>query len=255
MERVPLSVKTTTADALFNDMLARIESGEWKIGSSIPSERRLMEEYGVSRITIRDALSRMRALGLMRIAHGKKTIIEKMDVRILGRIFPVLLALEGERNFLHFLQLRITLETQAAFSAALNRTDEDLSVLADLLAKTQEDRDSDNATDIIVRDYDFHIGIARACKNPLFPMLIEALSGYLAPLQASSYRRSQDDRELLNAYHVAIFEAIRDGLPEMARRHMENHLRASVGQIVCDGIWQRQAEKHRTTGRIMQKQG
>ena len=235
--------KITTADAIFNDMLERIERGEWAVGASIPSERRLMEEYKVSRISIRDALSRMRALGLMRIAHGKKTVIEKMDVRILGRIFPVLLALEGEQNFLHFLQLRITLETQAAFSAGLNRSNEDIAMLEDLLQKVTGAIETGGAEEAVARDYDFHIGIARSCKNPLFPMLIEALSGYLAPLQASSFRWFDEDREMLNAYHKAIFEAIRDGRPDAARRNMEYHLRTSVGQIVCDGIWQKQAEK------------
>ena len=236
-------VKITTADAIFNDMLARIEEGEWAVGASIPSERKLMETYKVSRISIRDALSRMRALGLMRIAHGKKTVVEKMDVRILGRIFPVLLALEGEQNFLHFLQLRITLETQAAFSAAMNRTEADietLSVLLDQALLLVEEGDAEAAVE---RDYAFHIGIARACKNPLFPMMIEALSSYLTPFQVSSFRWNEEDREMLNTYHRAIFEAIREGKSDAARRHMEHHLRSSAGQIVCDGIWQRQADK------------
>ncbi len=233
------SGRQTTADTLFTHMLERIESGDWQVGQPIPSERKLMEEYGVSRISIREALSRMRALGLMRISHGKKTVIEKMDVRILGKIFPVLLAIEGEQNFLHFLQLRITLETQAAFSAALNRTQEDIDILKTLLDDVAFQMEDDMSEQAVEKDYAFHIGIARACKNPLFPMLIEALSGYLAPWQVSSFRWGSEDLLMLNTYHTAIFEAIRDGNSDAARRHMESHLRVSIGQIVCDGIWNR----------------
>ncbi len=236
--------KPTTAEAIFNHMLGRIEQGEWSVGSQIPSERSLMEEYKVSRISVREALSRMRAFGLMRIEHGKKTVVEKMDVRILGKIFPVLLAMEGEQNFLHFLQLRITLETQAAFSAAMNRGPEDVEALQKLL-KGMHAVENGMSEEAVEQDYAFHIEIARACKNPLFPMLLEALSGYLAPCQVSAFRWGAEDIAMLQDYHTAIFEAIRDGVPESARRFMENHLRASAGQIISDGVWRRTSTRRK----------
>lgn len=230
--------KTTTVDMIFMDMLDRIEKKVWSVNEPIPSERCLMAEYGVSRISIRDALSRMRALGLLRISHGKKTVVEEIDVRILGRVFPVLLALDGDHNFLHFLQLRITLENQASFSAAVNRTDEDIENLDQLLHEVIESSQNGMSEATVEKDYAFHIGIAHACKNPLFPLLLETLSGYLAPCQISFFQWDAEDLELLNSYHTALFEAIRDGKPEAARRHMEHHLRSSAGQIVSDGIWQ-----------------
>ncbi len=227
---------TSIVDTVFNHMLNRVRLGAWPSGRAIPSERRLMEEYGVSRIVIREAIARMRALGLLVVSHGRKSVVGKMDTRLLGRLFPLMLTLEGEQNFLHFLQMRMTIEMQAAFSAAINRTEDDLEVLGGLM-DTLEALSPDDVHAVVRCDHQFHLAVAQACKNPLFPMLLEALSGYLAPCQAAAVRQGIDELAMTNHHHRQIANAIASRRPDQAKLGMEAHLRISAGQIVRDASW------------------
>jgi GntR family transcriptional regulator, transcriptional repressor for pyruvate dehydrogenase complex len=227
----------STADWLFGQMLDRIQTGAWAPGDSIPSERKLIAEFCVSRIALREALAQMRALGLLNIAHGKKTTVGRLDASILGRMFPLMLSFEGGQNYLHFLQLRICLEQTTAYSSALNRTPENLERLEELLRQFEAESGADSDGGRANIDFEFHIEVARACKNPLFPMLLEALSHFMMQYQIFSLKGDPIHLEMARYYHRAIFEAIRDQKADQARNQMEAHLRTSAGQVVKDGTW------------------
>ena len=66
----------------------KIENGRWKPGEHLPSEKELCEEYNVSRITVRNALSRLSMDGLIERSAGKGTIVARPKVReiILGTL-------------------------------------------------------------------------------------------------------------------------------------------------------------------------
>ncbi|HBN77255.1 MAG TPA: hypothetical protein DD473_15865, partial [Planctomycetaceae bacterium] len=61
--------RQSTTSRLYEEMIQLIESGEWEVGGSIPSERTLMQQFQVSRIAVREALSMLRALGVLDISH------------------------------------------------------------------------------------------------------------------------------------------------------------------------------------------
>lgn len=85
----------STTQWLFQQMLDRIERGDWPVGESIPSERALLAEFGISRFPLREALSMLRGLGILDISHGRKSVVRQIDSDILGRLFPLMLSLEG----------------------------------------------------------------------------------------------------------------------------------------------------------------
>lgn len=221
--------------ALFEEMLDRIRSGRWRVGSRIPSERFLMGEFGHSRVTIREALSMLRALGILSTSQGKASIVQKMDAKLLGRLFPLMLSLEGERTYQQIFEVRLSIESRTAYLAALNRTDEDLAELDKILGILKSHID-EKIEDSLEPDLRFHIRIARATGNPLFPLILEALSGFIAYVQFLSCKGDQTRRERALHFHESIVQAIRDQDPERAHVEMEAHLRTSADRMLKSGV-------------------
>jgi len=221
----------STTDALFEEFMTRIRTGAWPVGGAIPSERKMMEEFGVSRIALREALSRLRALGVLEVSHGRSSRVRKLDMGVLGRLFPLLLSSEAQSSYQHVFQVRLPIESQTAYLAALNRTDEDLAEIEALLAKLKKRKPRGGAS-IIKRDLDLHLQIARASKNPLFPLLLEALSQFVVSSQESSCGDDPERLAMAHRDHLAIADAIRDRDPERARAAMVAHLHASASRVL-----------------------
>src|SRR4051794_13231072 len=90
-------------------MLDRIRSGEWPVGSLLPPERVLVEQFGTSRIALREAMSTLRALGVLDTEHGCGSTVRRIDASILEELLPLMLSLEGERPFAQTFELRLAL--------------------------------------------------------------------------------------------------------------------------------------------------
>lgn len=220
-DRDPTPKKSTTI-RLFDEMLGLIESGKWAIGEPIPSERTLMEKFGVSRIALRESLSMLRALGVLDISHGRKTTVRRMNSELLGRLFPLMLSLEGEQTLEHIFQLRIGIESESAYLAALNRSEDDLKQLREIgsrFASYEYD-----TTDSIQADHEFHALIAKMTGNPLFVFLLNSLGGFVRFAQRESGKMSPYQRARAVAAHQSILLAIADGNAKQARTSMISHL-------------------------------
>lgn len=226
---------TPASMVLFEQMLDRIRSGQWPVGSKIPSERCLMSEFGLSRVTIRETLSMLRALGVLSISQGKASIVQRMDAKILGRLFPLMLSLEGERTYQQIFEVRLSIESRTAYLAALNRTSEDMAELDTILKELKSHLDR-NIEESLVPDLRFHIRIAKASGNPLFPLLLEALSGFVTYVQFLSCKGDQVRKERALHFHESIAQAIKDQDPERARVEMESHLRTSADRLLKSGL-------------------
>ncbi|BCS55035.1 GntR family transcriptional regulator [Geobacter sp. SVR] len=83
-----------------NHLREIIENGTWKAGEAIPPERLLIEQYGVSRITIRQALANLVAAGLLYRKHGRGTFVAGLQDR------PITESLANLTGHLEELQLR-----------------------------------------------------------------------------------------------------------------------------------------------------
>ncbi len=226
---------------LFEEMLDRIRTGQWPVGSRIPSERVLMAEFGHSRVTIREALSMLRALGILSISQGKASVVQKMDAKLLGRLFPLMLSLEGERTYQQIFEVRLSIESRTAYLAALNRTKQDIDELERVLAILKSHL-AQNIEQSLESDLRFHIRIAKASGNPLFPLLLEALSGFVAYVQFLSCKGDQVRRERALHFHESIVQAIRDQDPERARVEMESHLRTSADRMLKSGLLKKNSQ-------------
>jgi GntR family transcriptional repressor for pyruvate dehydrogenase complex len=222
---------SSTSESVYRQMLDSICDGEWPIGSSIPSERTLIDRFGVSRISIREAVSMLRGLGVVDVSHGRRTRVRKIDTHILDQLLPLMLALDGQRTFHQVFDVRIAIESRAAFLAATSRTDVHLEKI-EALAKKYRRQVRMASASALKTDLEFHLIIAEATENPLFPILLAAIARLVVFGQSESCKDDPERRRRAARAHLAIAEAIADRDAERARAEMESHLRYSASRVI-----------------------
>jgi GntR family transcriptional repressor for pyruvate dehydrogenase complex len=217
----PRTLAVTLVDALGD----RIRDGRLAAGQKLPTEAAIMEEFGVSRTVVREAISKLQASGLVATRHGVGTFVVGLGDAAPFRIPPEQLG--TLRDVIAVLELRIGVETEAAALAAQRRTPENLAAMRAALAAfvlaLEEGRDA------VGPDFQFHLEIARATLNRHFAELMNSLGAQIIPrarLQTAE-PLTPDRRDYLrrvNGEHDSILDAISAQDPEAARAAMRTHL-------------------------------
>lgn len=212
------------AHGLVDDLSEKIRSQQLRTGDKLPTESAIMQAYGVSRTVVREALSKLQASGLVETHHGVGTFV--LPPRAAG-----MFRLEGADiattvDVLAVLELRISLETEAAGLAALRRTEVQLLGLREALDAFESNLAAGN--DPVAHDFSFHLQIAQATGNPYFADIMGHLGTTLIPRTRVSAIRNHDRRgEYLvrvNREHEEIYAAIARRDPDSARAAMRIHL-------------------------------
>lgn len=204
----------------------RIRHGEFHVGEKLPTESALMESFGVSRTVIREAISRLQAAGLVETRHGIGTFLleprNEQQLRI--RTENILTMLD----VLAILELRISLETEAAGLAALRRTDAQLQQLRVILDEFAEHvrKKTGNA---VVSDIAFHLMVATATGNRYFHDILKQLGKAIIPrTRVDSAALAENDRTgylgRVHVEHEDIYNAIVRKDSDAARAAMRTHL-------------------------------
>jgi GntR family transcriptional repressor for pyruvate dehydrogenase complex len=205
----------------------RIQSGQYRKGDQLPTERDLIEEFGVSRTVVREAIANLKASGLVSTHQGKGAFVLDEAVRAF-RIAEENLSVVEE--VLEALELRIAIESEAAALAARRRTPEDVARIAE--AAEAMDRAIAAGEPTVDRDIAFHRAIAQATGNRHFLGLFNYLGEVLVP--RARVPTHQFDATTLHDYlrrisgeHHQIVAAIADGDSDAARAALRMHLGGS----------------------------
>jgi DNA-binding FadR family transcriptional regulator len=215
-------------------LLDGIRSGAWRDGEHLPSERELMDRFGVSRVAVRESLCQLHGLGVIDRSQGRRARVRHLDSGALGRLFPVILAHDGVKTHRHVFEVRLALETRSAALAALRRSDPDCERIEAAAAAYGARVDVDPDRPPVDADFAFHCAIAEATGNPLFPKLLEAIAGFV--LYAQSASCGDDSSRLRRAHeaHSAIAAAIRRRDPDRAQLEMSHHLHLSAERFQAE---------------------
>ena len=216
-------------------LLLTILRGDIEPGGSLPSEDELASQFDVSRPVIREAVRELAVLGMIQSRQGRATRVTPRDSW--NHFAPELLAAREELGavddvLLELLELRRLVEVEAAALAATRATDEDVAVMADTLARMDEQLDDTDA--FTESDIAFHQAMLGATRNHLLTHLI----GLIAPLlrfgrKASVERRPRGAAES-QAGHRDILAAVRGRDPEAARAAMRQHLSWMANLDIAD---------------------
>ncbi len=207
----------------------RIRHGEFHVGEKLPTESALMESFGVSRTVIREAISRLQAAGLVETRHGIGTfLLEPRNEQQLRIRTENILTILTMLDVLAILELRISLETEAAGLAALRRTDAQVQQLRGILDEFAEHvrKKTGNA---VVSDVAFHLTVATATGNRYFHDILKQLGKAIIPrTRVDSAALAEDDRTgylgRVHVEHEDIYNAIVRKDPDAARAAMRTHL-------------------------------
>jgi DNA-binding FadR family transcriptional regulator len=176
MGEVRLS-KVSTADAVVNYLKKQIEDGLIKPGEKLPSERLLQQELAVSRFTLREALARLSALGIIKTMHGKGTIVSReISSSTLADVFIPLFANQCIKDVLDFFEARLLIESEAAVLSARRRSSEDLKRFETILAQSKEAIGDPNRYGEL--DFLFHTQIAQSSGNVFIQSMMGCLNEY-----------------------------------------------------------------------------
>ncbi len=138
----------------------QITSGEWPVGARIPTEPELVEQLGVARNTVREAVRALAHNGLLDIRQGSGTYVVATSelAGVMHRRF-------ADADPRHIAELRATLESGAAKLAAERRTEKDLKQLDALLVRREEAWASGDAEAFVAADATFHLAVVAASHN------------------------------------------------------------------------------------------
>jgi GntR family transcriptional repressor for pyruvate dehydrogenase complex len=210
----------TATEAVSKHLIEMINSGTWSPGDRLPPERKLAEQLGVGRTTVREALKLLTLSGFLRARRGSGTYVRDEYSSLLTHQmeWPALL---GKKEVDQLLEVREALETQTARLAAQRATSEDIDMIASLAEMIdKEDREPEKWADI---DFRFHLAIAAASKNPLFVQLLTSLEDLLKEYVVLANVAAEDMKTTANE-HRRVASAIKSGNPDKAAQAMARHL-------------------------------
>lgn len=208
-------------------LTGQIRTGTLAPGGKLPTEAEIIAAHGVSRTVVREALSRLTAAGLTVTRHGVGTFVRASGGADF-RIDPAQMATLVE--VLALLELRISMEAEAAALAALRRSEDQLKSIDEALAGFADAVATGDGT--VEHDYQFHLRIARATDNHYFSDLLAYLGTMVIPrTRLNTAELAQlDRREYLagvHREHQTIFQAIERRDADAARAAMRTHLAMS----------------------------
>ena len=223
--QAPRKRTPSLAQEVMNTLAARIRSGQYQPGDKLPTEPEVMAQQGVSRTVVREAISRLQAAGLVETRHGVGTFAlpppkAAQSVLDLGATHTI-------HDLLDMLELRISLETEAAGLAAMRRTEAQLAQMRQALVDFEEGVRKGERS--IEADFRFHLQIALATHNRYFEEFYRHLGTSTIPrtrLDTSQFAPEPGQSYLLrtNREHENILDAIARRDPRAASAAMRMRL-------------------------------
>lgn len=240
----PVTSGARLSDQVAEQLATEITQGRLVPGDKLPTEARLVEQFEVSRTVVREAVSRLKSLGLVESRQGSGVFVsQKLPFAPLN--FEARHAASQEA-VIQMVEVRRALEAEVAALAAERRNDRD--ILAIEKAVHALDAAVQSGGDGVAEDVKFHRAIADATRNPFLIQTLEYLGQFLhgatQVTRANEARRS-DFAAQVQAEHRAIVQAIKTGNPLAARHAAAAHMDNAMTRIQSadPSFWQQEGER------------
>ncbi len=212
--------KRTLSEEIIQQFQQQILSGNWKPGDKLPPERELSQVLGVSRTSVREAISALAAMGLVDVRVGEGTFLAS-DIAPLYKGNLSSKFLVRRSSLLEVVEARKIIETQLACLASQRATKEDLEDMERILENMGKRIKSQSS----FTEYDiaFHFAIAKAARNTILYETLAAIRELLRSIHREVVEIPRMP-EISYEHHNEIYEGIRKGSCELAQQAMLNHL-------------------------------
>lgn len=224
------SNQMTKCDFVTEQLKDKIITGVYKSGDQLPPEGALCEMFGVSRITVREALKKLSMMGIVEIKQGRGTFVKAVDLGLFMKPIYQLIDFE-EIDVEAIYSAREYIESGTAFFAAQRRTERELAVMGGILQNLRASILTEDLVKVSGFDTAFHLEVAKAAHNPILYACIETIEEIN---RACLKRFSKYFAMLENCYteHYEIYRAIEQGDAEAARIAIVKHTISSKALLI-----------------------
>lgn len=195
-------------EEVFDEILKQIQDGIWKPGEKIPSETELSLQMGVSRISVREVIQRLKTMDLLESFRGKGTFVKELKFNsgtYLKSFAPLILL--DKKDIIYIVEFRKILENGIIELYMENVTPDDI---AELEHDVQEmSNNIENLEEYMKYDLSFHLKLYQMTKNPV----IEMLSGTFRDMTSFSMDNTLTKKGAKEGvyYSQRILKAIKEG--------------------------------------------
>jgi GntR family transcriptional repressor for pyruvate dehydrogenase complex len=207
-------------DQVAEMLLEMILSGEYQAGDRLPPERILVEQIGVSRTVVREALNLLEARGLIRIEHGRGAVVSANGAHALHKNLSFLLRMQAGTLW-ELMEMRKALEVEVAGLAAERATAEDIATMRAKLDRMRENIDAPEG--YVHADVEFHEMLTRSARNRVLLMMMEPIVDLLLASRRMTGSKEANAKRALRA-HEAILKRVEAKDVEGARTEMRKHM-------------------------------
>jgi DNA-binding FadR family transcriptional regulator len=216
----------TTSREITLRLLREFVAGTYLAGTKLPTERKLAEEFGVSRNVMREALKRIEALGLITIRHGAGIFLENVQMTAGLELLDVFFYREDgtiNEDFLEDIyEAREALTRVVVRSVAIHRNQDEVDRLKELMLQRRESLHDPERLTLINLEW-FRV-LAGATHNIVFNLIFNTMSRYYLRLQ-EHLRWESLDRDRTQISFERIMEAIEERNPDLAEQLLLRELR------------------------------
>lgn len=209
---------------VMDNIIAAINNGSFRPGDRLPSERELMDTYGVGRPAIREALQNMARMGLVSLMQGERArVAEPSFTQLMQSVTLTTSSIlrSSGKSLEDLKEARLVFEVEMVRLATLRATSDDIARLED--RHEAHVASMSDLSDFLHHDMLFHREIATITGNSIFPVLSESLMGWLGEFYRELVRLPGAE-QLTIAEHAEVLAGIRSKDPEKAEHAIRVHL-------------------------------
>jgi len=211
--------RQSIGEQVFEQLKELIINNEWKKGEKIPSENELAASFGVSRITVRQALQKLTALGLIETRFGEGSFIKETAPGIsMNQLIPI--AYLNENSLQEILEYRKVIEGNVAELAAQKASPEEIEKLEEAYKRMEQVKD--DLEKFSKADLKFHLLLANMTGNSLIIQTFHIFNDVLD--RAFSQIVSKRGNTAGIYYHKLLLEAVKSRNSSQAKRIMDEHM-------------------------------
>ncbi|GAK00068.1 FadR/GntR family transcriptional regulator [Geomicrobium sp. JCM 19055] len=205
--------RTTLAQHVEESIVDLLMTNKLKPGDKLPPEMELIDMLGVSRPVLREAITSLESLGIVKRKTRDGTYFTE---RISSKPFKTMLSLMND-NIEGIIEARMTLELGLVTLAAEKITDEQLEALHETIIAIETKEDNDYGQ----YDLEFHHIIASSVDNPIMQGMMDSL---LLAHEKVNKQIQYREKEKTVAHHRAIYEGLKERNPQATFQAMYQHL-------------------------------
>lgn len=210
----------------------QIQDGTIRKGEKLPTESALMEAYQVSRTVVREAISQLRASGLVETQQGRGSFVLTAPSSEQFALDPT--EIRTVDDVWDMLDFRLGIESEAAALAASRRTEQQLSELRRL--QQRFDECEARPSEAVEVDFALHLAVATAAQNRHYHALLKSIGPTMILMPKFRLLTGQDGNRgdnvrLAALEHAAIVDAIARQEPDTARAAIRLHLSNSRARM------------------------